>query len=133
MAIDYCGYLCKPNETMMNTKVENYLVRTAQVEWKPLIEKGISYTGIFVKSLRSDPASGRSSSILLKFEAGASYPYHNHPAGEELFVLEGAVTVADTLLKPGDYLYTPPGFKHAVASDTGCVILFVVPEEVVIL
>jgi len=29
--------------------------------------------------------------ILLKFEAGAVYPYHNHPGGEEVFVLEGDV------------------------------------------
>jgi hypothetical protein len=33
----------------------------------------------------------------------------------------------------GDDLYTPPNFKHAVKTITGCTILFIVPEEVEIL
>lgn len=44
--------------------------------------KGQHYKGVFVKSLRYDEAAKRSPSILLKFEPGASYPYHNHPGGE---------------------------------------------------
>jgi hypothetical protein len=31
------------------------------------------------------------------------------------------------------YLYTPPGSKHSVRSETGCTLLFQVPEEVEIL
>lgn len=33
----------------------------------------------------------------------------------------------------GDYLYTPPNATHSVYSKTGCVMLFVVPEEVEVL
>ncbi|WP_110011323.1 cupin domain-containing protein [Chryseobacterium sp. AG844] len=70
-----------------------------------------------------------SSYINLKFEPEASYPYHNHPAGEELFILEGVATIAGARLEKGDYLHTPPDFKHSVKSEHGCTILFVVPEE----
>ena len=117
----------------MNSNINDYIVKTEQKEWQPLIETGIHYEGIFVKSLKFDPKKNRSTSILLKFEPGARYPYHNHPAGEELFVLEGDATVAGARLEKGDYLYTPPNFKHAVKSEQGCTILFVVPEEVEIL
>ncbi|WP_128572185.1 cupin domain-containing protein [Chryseobacterium sp. P1-3] len=57
----------------------------------------------------------------------------NHPAGEELFIMEGDAAIAGARLEKGDYLYTPPNFKHSVKSEHGCIILFVVPEEVEIL
>ncbi|WP_249219665.1 cupin domain-containing protein [Chitinophaga sp. HK235] len=117
----------------MNTDIQHYITKSNHTEWQPLIEKGIHYKGIFVKSLRYDEAAGRSKTILLQFEPGAHYPYHNHPAGEEIFVLQGEAIVEQTTLHAGDYLYTPPGFKHSVTSHTGCTLLFVVPEEVEIL
>jgi quercetin dioxygenase-like cupin family protein len=58
--------------------------------------------------------------------------YHDHPAGEELFVLSSRCVIEGATLAEGDYLYTPPGSKHSVRTDTGCTLLFSVPEEVVI-
>ena len=86
-----------------------------------------------MKVVRSDKGNGRAPTFLLKFEPGATYPAHDHPAGEEVFVLEGEVTFGKHHLKAGDYLYTPPSGKHAVWSKLGCVMLLCVPEEVVIL
>jgi len=83
--------------------------------------------------LRYDESAGRAPSILLKFEPGAKYPYHNHPGGEEIFVLEGSCLIEGAALSAGDYLYTPLGFKHSVKSETGCVLMLVIPEEVEIL
>jgi quercetin dioxygenase-like cupin family protein len=105
--------------------------RTNGSDWKPLNEPGVS--GISVKVLRFDKGAGRAPTFLLKFEPGATYPAHNHPAGEEVFVLEGEVTFGEHHLVEGDYIYTPPGGKHAVWSKQGCVMLLCVPEEVVIL
>jgi len=117
----------------MRTDINDYIVKSASAEWLPLIEKGKHHKGLFVKSLRYDQLAQRSKTILLRFEAGASYPYHNHPDGEELFVLQGNAIIEETLLTEGDYLYTPPGFKHAVKTDVGCTILFIIPKEVEIL
>jgi quercetin dioxygenase-like cupin family protein len=107
------------------------LVRTNGCAWTALNEPGVS--GISVKPLRFDERSQRSPTFLLKFEAGATYPAHDHPAGEEVFVFEGDVTFGKHHLTAGDYLYTPPNGKHAVWSQTGCIMLLSVPEEVVIL
>lgn len=117
----------------MNSNINDYIVKTPQKEWQPLIEKDVHYQGVFVKSLHFDIQKQRSTTILLKFEPGASYPYHNHPGGEELFVLEGEAIMEGVTVQAGDYLYTPPDFKHAVTTKMGCTILFMVPEEVVIL
>lgn len=117
----------------MSSEIEAQVVRTAQTAWKPLIERGFHYKGVYVKALRYEGKQQRAPSILLKFEAGASYPYHNHPAGEELYVLRGSCTINESFLEAGDYLYTHPGQKHGVKSEHGCEILFMIPEEVEIL
>jgi quercetin dioxygenase-like cupin family protein len=109
----------------------NQLVRSSSVEWQPLTEPGIS--GVFVKVLRFDHASGRAPTIMLKFEPGASYPGHVHPGGEEIFVLEGDIRLGKDRLLAGDYLYTAPLNIHAVHSDGGCVVLVSVPQAVEVL
>jgi quercetin dioxygenase-like cupin family protein len=117
----------------MNATIQNQFTKSKELPWNPLIEKGVTRKGVFVKVLRYDEETQRPPSFLLKFEAGASYPNHNHPAGEEVFVLEGEVKFNGDHLYAGDYLYTAPGQKHAVFSKTGCTMLFMVPEEVEIL
>jgi len=117
----------------MNTNMNNYIAKTGNLAWKPLLEEGVDTSGLFVKILRFDEQQQRPPSILLKFNPGAKYPYHNHPGGEELFVLQGSCMVNDTVMNAGDYLYTPAGFKHAVKTETGCELLLIIPEEVEIL
>jgi quercetin dioxygenase-like cupin family protein len=107
------------------------LVRGDQTEWKPLPEPGVS--GVFVKVLRFDKEAHRAPTILLKFDARATYPAHNHPGGEEIFVIEGDIKLGKDHLYAGDYLYTPPGGKHAVWSENGCIVLVSVPQAVEIL
>ncbi|MEZ4875519.1 MAG: cupin domain-containing protein [Flavobacteriaceae bacterium] len=113
--------------------IKDYITRSTLKEWTPLIENEVHYEGVFVKSLRFDVETNRSKTILLKFEPNASYPYHSHPAGEEIFVLEGECAIVDEKLQQGDYLYTPPKGTHSVRSDKGCVLLLSVPEEVELL
>jgi anti-sigma factor ChrR (cupin superfamily) len=117
----------------MNTDINNYIVRANKKDWQPLVENGIHYKGVSVIPLKYDEAKQRSTTILLKFEPGAMYPYHNHPGGEEIFVLTGDAILENIILGEGDYLYTPVNFKHSVTTKTGCIMLFVVPEEVEIL
>ena len=110
-----------------------HLTKSTEIDWKPLVEDGVKTDGIYVKVLRFDEATQRPPTFLLKFDAGVSYPNHNHPGGEEVYVLEGEVRFGPNELNTGDYLYTPPNAAHSVFSRTGCVMLFVVPEEVEII
>ena len=88
--------------------------------------------GVAIRVLRRDTATGGSTSVL-RFEAGARFPVHDHPGGEEVYVLEGDLHVGPDHLRAGDYLYTPPGGRHAAWSEGGCLFLVPVPQPVVIL
>lgn len=109
----------------------NQLVRSGEIEWQALGEEKTE--GIFIKTLLFDEAAGRAPTFLLKFEAGATYPLHNHPEGEEIFVLEGAVKIGKDELQTGDYLFTAADNKHRVSTKNGCVLLLKVPEQVEII
>ena len=109
----------------------NQLVRSSDVAWQPLAEPGV--VGVSVKVLRIDQAAGRAPTILLKFEPGSTYPAHTHPGGEEIFVVDGDITLGKDHLQAGDYLYTAPNNVHAVHSKGGCIVLVSVPQEVEVL
>jgi anti-sigma factor ChrR (cupin superfamily) len=74
------------------------VVRTGEQEWRALETPGVA-----IKVLRVDKATGESTA-LLRFDAGASFPAHNHPRGEEIFVIAGDFRVGREHLRSGDYL-----------------------------
>jgi anti-sigma factor ChrR (cupin superfamily) len=100
------------------------VVRGGNEGWRTL-----SVPGTSAKALRVDRASGSSTS-LVRFEAGTNFPAHNHPGGEEIFLLEGDLRVGGHRLEPGDYLYTPPDGKHAAATERGCLFLVTLGKPV---
>jgi quercetin dioxygenase-like cupin family protein len=103
------------------------VVRTSEQGWRAAKIPGVS-----TKVLRADKVTGEST-FLLHLEPGARVPGHNHPAGEELFVIEGDFQVGQERLTAGDYLYTPPDGKHAASTEGGCVVLVTLPKPVEIL
>lgn len=68
----------------INTTMKNYITSSESLEWKPLLEEGVDTKGIFIKILHFDQTTKRAPTFLLKFEAGTSYPYHNHPRAKKL-------------------------------------------------
>lgn len=85
-------------------------------QWKPSPFKGIA-----MAVLRENEVGG--GTVLLRFDEGARYPLHDHPAGEESFVLEGEVLVGTHTYHEGDYLWTPPGVLHGVTARRNSLIL----------
>jgi anti-sigma factor ChrR (cupin superfamily) len=61
---------------------------------------------------------------VVRYEPGATFPTHDHPDGEEIFVLEGVFSDEHGDWPTGTYLLNPEGFRHAPFSRDGC-ILFV--------
>jgi anti-sigma factor ChrR (cupin superfamily) len=103
------------------------VVRSGDAQWRALPIAGVS-----VKALRTSKETGESTS-LVRFEAGVRLPAHDHPAGEQVFVVEGDLQIGSARLRAGDYLYTPPSGTHAASSEGGCVFLVVLPKPVVFL
>ncbi len=112
---------------MREPRIAAIVVRSGEAAWRALPVPGVS-----IKVLRDDKATGASAAIL-RFEAGARFPAHDHPGGEEVFVLEGDLQVGRDRLRAGDYLFTPPDGTHAVSSEGGCLFLVTLPKPIEIL
>ncbi len=77
--------------------------------------------GNSIKILRSDEES---MSIIVRLEAGATFPKHYHPEDEDTYVIEGETWFGDIHLKQGDFHHAPKGTTHGeVRTETGCVLL----------
>ena len=59
---------------------------------------------------------------IVRYEAGARFPHHQHPGGEEILVLSGTFSDEDGHYPAGWYLRNPPGSGHRPFSDDGAVI-----------
>ena len=80
--------------------------------------------GVLRKPLaREEQESGHATSIV-QYQAGSSFPRHEHPFGEEILVLDGIFSDEYGDFGPDTYIRNPPGTGHAPFSKDGC-ILFV--------
>ena len=89
-------------------------VDSGELSWRPTAHDGVTW-----KKLRYDEASGQSA-VLLRFEPGARYGAHRHPAGEQYLVLSGSLEDGEHTWGAGSYDWHPPGSAHAPASREGC-------------
>jgi hypothetical protein len=73
---------------------------------------------------RLDLVGGESSRVtsVVRYDAKASFPVHDHPEGEEILVLKGIFSDEHGDYRAGTYLLNPPGFCHAPFSRRGCTI-----------
>jgi len=85
--------------------------------------------GVDVKPLSVDKERGLAT-ILMRFQAGATYPPHDHHGAEECYVISGTVRIGTTSLAAGDFHHAPANSRHGtLTSDTGCTLLLVVDAE----
>jgi anti-sigma factor ChrR (cupin superfamily) len=67
------------------------------------------------------PEAGTVTSIV-RYDAGARFPSHEHPQGEEILVLSGTFSDERGDFGAGSYMLNPEGFSHAPFSREGCVL-----------
>lgn len=89
------------------------------MDWRPS-----QFEGIEIKVLYEDKAAGEMT-CLLKWQPGATLPFHKHPEIEQSFVLEGSFYDHDGICKAGQYVWRKPGSFHETHSDEGAVLLAV--------
>jgi quercetin dioxygenase-like cupin family protein len=74
----------------------------------------------------------RGLTFMIRMAPGAYAPLHDHPGGEETYLIAGALRIGDRLLVPGDYYYAPPGEIHeGYAAEHGAVFFVVAPGGLV--
>jgi len=79
--------------------------------------------GVWRKPLAREEAERGHATSIVKYEAGAKFPAHDHPLGEEILVLDGTFSDETGDYKAGTYFRNPEGFRHAPFSEQGCLLL----------
>lgn len=104
---------------MLNMNVsQRVVINTREHAWQQS-----PIPGVWRKPLaREDRERGHATSIV-RYDPGASFSVHDHPLGEEIFVLEGIFSDESGDYPAGTYFRNPQGFSHTPFSEKGCVIL----------
>lgn len=88
----------------------------AEGDWQPF-QPGITCVPIY-----ETPDDGPAA-MLLRYAPGARAPAHEHQGYEHILILSGSQTDERGHHPVGSLLINPPGTKHHVRSDEGCVVL----------
>jgi len=90
-------------------------VRTTDGTWLAIAP------GVAVKHLQDD---GTMQSFLLRLDAGARLPAHDHPTCDEhCVVVEGSIRLGDVEVSRGDYHVAYAGSSHGeLVSDRGAIL-----------
>ncbi|WP_411360884.1 cupin domain-containing protein [Pseudidiomarina sp. YC-516-91] len=96
---------------------QRVVIESAKSDWQPSPAAGIER-----KLLEREEAErGRATSIV-RYAAGSRFNTHEHPLGEEIFVLDGVFSDETGDYPAGTYLRNPPGSAHAPFSEQGCTL-----------
>ncbi|WP_394146820.1 cupin domain-containing protein [Shewanella atlantica] len=93
------------------------VVDSNTLDWLSSPQKGVSRKPL----ARENQESGHATSIV-RYQVGAHFSAHNHPMGEEIFVLEGTFSDDDGDYPQGTYIRNPPGSSHRPFSTDGCTL-----------
>jgi len=61
----------------------------------------------------------------LRYRAGARVPFHVHAGYEHVLVLQGSQTDRNGRHAAGSLVINPPGSRHEVVSEEGCIVLVI--------
>ena len=59
---------------------------------------------------------------IVRYAADSAFPEHEHPLGEEFYVLEGVFSDEHGDYPAGTYVRNPDGTRHSPFSKDGCTI-----------
>lgn len=93
-------------------------IDTTRMDWVPSPKPGV-----WRKPLAREKAERGHATSIVRYDPGASFNGHNHPLGEEIFVLDGTFSDETGDFKAGTYFRNPMGFVHSPFSKEGCTIL----------
>lgn len=94
------------------------VVETQNMDWVTSPSQGV-----LRKPLEREAAEHGHVTSVVKYEPNSYFSPHNHPLGEEIFVLEGVFSDEHGDYPAGTYLRNPPGSSHQPFSKQGCTIL----------
>jgi anti-sigma factor ChrR (cupin superfamily) len=117
-----------PDSIDLKSRIElPELMRLAQkpetISWEPFRD------GVRIHRLYGDGVIGPWAALLL-YEPGGRIPRHEHIGYEHIFILSGSQRDDAGELRAGTLVIHPPGTRHQVVSDAGCVALAIYEKPV---
>jgi len=110
-------------EAIRTTPQNSTTLRADEGRWKTVVP------GVDMKRLSRDEHR-KTVTVLLRFEAGAVLPAHDHRGNEQTYVIEGSCYIGSVGLSQGDFHHVDAGEHHGtVVSKEGCMLLLVVDES----
>lgn len=104
---DGCTILVKLHQ-MAPDDSTRLALRTEEADWQEMDN------GVRVLSLHE---FGNEKVVMVRLPRGTDGPAHEHPLGEEIFILEGGFHDEYGSYGPGTWLRMPPGSKHCPVMD----------------
>ena len=93
---------------------ERIVTDLRSAEWFPGLSRGIAVLPLH--------GFGSERVSLVRWAPETCFVPHQHPAGEEIFVLDGAVEDEEGRYTTGSWLRSPPGSQHRPFSLEGCLL-----------
>jgi len=78
--------------------------------------------GVLRLPLEREYAESGHTTSFVKFDPGSYFPCHEHPKGEEIYVLEGIFSDESGDYPAGTYIRNPPGSIHKPFTKLGCTL-----------
>lgn len=94
-----------------------------RVAWAPFRE------GVEIYRLYGDGISGPTAA-LIRFRESSFVPLHVHEGYEHILVLAGSQRDEGGEIEAGTLRVHPPGSRHSVTSEAGCIVLAIYEKPV---
>ena len=91
---------------------------TAAMDWSPSPSGSVWRKRVH----RVGPAEAGQVTSVVRYEPNSTFHAHDHPDGEEIFVLDGVFSDEHGDWPAGTFLLNPEGFRHAPFSKPGCTL-----------
>jgi anti-sigma factor ChrR (cupin superfamily) len=90
--------------------------RQEELNWEPM------RPGVDIHWIYREEGEG-AAAALIRFQAGGRVPLHEPRGHKHIFVLSGSQADENGSLTAGSLMIHPPGTRHSILSEEGCVVL----------
>jgi anti-sigma factor ChrR (cupin superfamily) len=94
-----------------------------RIPWQPFKD------GVDIYRLYGDGIEGPSAA-LIRFRRAGTVGLHEHTGYEHIFVLSGSQRDGNGTAHAGTLMVNPPGTRHAIVSEVGCIVLAIYEKPV---
>ena len=94
-----------------------------EIPWQPFQD------GVEIHRLYGDGIEGPTAA-LIRFRKDGKVPIHAHTGYEHIIVLAGTQRDQNSVATAGTLIINPPGTRHSVVSEAGCIVLAIYEKPV---